>query len=374
MLRRILACLLPLAAVVFALPAGAQPLTSSICQAGAVETRHSARIGAAPLGYTVCAGTLPVRNLRGEVRGRIFYTAYLVPDGRPRPLTFVWNGGPGADSRLLQFHALGPRIFSDGRLTDNEASPLGVTDLVFVDPIGTGFSRSDDPAHAADFYGTNADIASIAGLVADFRTGLSAHRRAAVPGGGKLRHVARGGRGGTADRSRRPGRGHRADLRRHSAWRYAGSRPDQGRCRSSTARRRRSRSGRLSPALQADPQRTLAEARRWAESVYAPALANPAALDPARRAALVDTLAGYQGLDPGQDRCDAVGFAAPVSHSVAGGGGQGRWAFSTCARLPRARRARRRSCWTITGRRLATAPVPMPASDAPESKAGSDWQ
>ncbi|MET0245323.1 MAG: peptidase S10, partial [Sphingomonas sp.] len=86
---------------------------AGVCASGASETRHSASIGGKHLEYVACAGTLPVRSLKGTT-GRIFYTAYIVPTKRTRPLSFIWNGGPGADSRLLHFHALGPRVFRGG--------------------------------------------------------------------------------------------------------------------------------------------------------------------------------------------------------------------------------------------------------------------
>ncbi|MEG3152453.1 peptidase S10 [Sphingomonas sp. ZT3P38] len=372
MLRRIVACLLPLAAVVFALPAGAQPVPSSICQAGAVETRHSARIGGAPLRYIVCAGTLPVRNLRGEVRGRIFYTAYLVPGGRPRPLTFVWNGGPGADSRLLQFHALGPRIFSDGRLTDNEASPLGVTDLVFVDPIGTGFSRSDDPAHAADFYGTNADIASISGLVADFRT---VYRRTNAPLFLAGESFGTWRAAGVAERLIDRGVPV-AGIALISGGIPLGDMPDRDRIRALSLVNRTATAlalGRLSPALQADEQRTLAEARRWAESVYAPALGNPAALDPARRAALVDTLAGYQGLDPA--KIDASLWVSPRQFrtQLLAREGKTLGIFDMRETAPR-EEGEATLVLEYYREKLGYSASAYAGIDAPESNAGSDWQ
>lgn len=271
--------------------------TAATCAGDAVETQHAARIAGGPLRYVACAGTLPVRNLRGEVRGKIFYTAYLVPGSKRRPLTFVWNGGPGADSRTLQFHAVGPRILRDGALIDNPASPLGTSDLVFVDPVGTGFSRADDPEHAADFYGTNADIASVAGFVRDFR---ATYRRTASPLFLAGESFGTWRAAGVAERlidTHVPVSG----IALISGGIPLGDMPDRNRLRALSLVNRTATAialNRLAPALQANRERTLAEARRWAEQVYAPALAAPDALSSANRAALIAALARFQGLDP----------------------------------------------------------------------------
>src|SRR5690606_9661723 len=126
------------------------------CPADAVETRQDS----GTLSYRSCAGTIAVDN-GGEAQGRIFWTAYLASaEHKERPVAFVWNGGPGADSRLLHFSALGPVRIREGRAEANPDSPLAVADLVFVDPVGTGFSRAASEADAAGFYSTTADIAA----------------------------------------------------------------------------------------------------------------------------------------------------------------------------------------------------------------------
>lgn len=294
MLKSSLSCAILLAGT--AVNPSAQAATRA-CAPDAVETRHSAQIGGRRIDYVACVGTLPVRNLKGEAHGRIVYTAYIVPTRTARPLSFVWNGGPGADSRTLQFHAIGPRILKNGVLADNAASPLGVSDLVFVDPVGTGFSRADTPDHAAAFYGTNADIASVAGFVRDFRV---AYRReksmlnlvgesfgtwrasgvaeALVNQGVRVDGVALISGGIPLGDEAQSDRRRAASLVNRTATAFA--------------------LGRLAPDLQKDETRTLTAARDWAETIYAPALSNPAALDDAQRAAIVAGLARYQGLDP----------------------------------------------------------------------------
>lgn len=152
----------------------------ALCREGAVETRHRAQIGGRRVDYTACAGTLAIRNDAGEVRGSIFYTAYLIAGDKAaeRPISFIWNGGPGADSRLLHFYALGPRTFRRGALADNPSSLLTASDLVFVDPVGTGFSTAAKPEYARDFYGTLGDIDATARFIGAFN---AAHARTASP-------------------------------------------------------------------------------------------------------------------------------------------------------------------------------------------------
>jgi len=115
------------------------------------------------LTYTATAGTLPLFDDQGARLASVFYTAYVRQDAPTvRPLTFVFNGGPGAASayvhlglvgtRLLQFCA-GGRDGADAVLRDNPQSWLDFTDLVIIDPIGTGWSRTVNPNDTAQFWG-----------------------------------------------------------------------------------------------------------------------------------------------------------------------------------------------------------------------------
>ena len=119
---------------------------------------------AGPLGgqivtYTVTAGLTPILDDVGTERAQIFSTAYTInaDEGEKRPVAFIFNGGPGASSIYLHMGGLAPRIARPipnagldepshpFHVVDNSYSPLAVADLVFVDPVGTGFSRSIDP-------------------------------------------------------------------------------------------------------------------------------------------------------------------------------------------------------------------------------------
>ena len=104
------------------------------------------------LNYTATAGTIPLYGQSGEQIAAIFYTSYVAKNaGDKRPLTFAFNGGPGAASAFLNLGLVGPRRLdlgadarnpSDAKLVDNPDSWLRFTDLVLIDPIGTGWSRT----------------------------------------------------------------------------------------------------------------------------------------------------------------------------------------------------------------------------------------
>ncbi|HET9086747.1 MAG TPA: peptidase S10 [Acidobacteriaceae bacterium] len=131
------------------------------------------------LRYTVTVGSLPVRSPEGKTIGEVVFTSYTM-DGKDRPVTFAFNGGPGASSVYLNFGAIGPKhlqVGNDGyspsdpvTLTDNPGTWLGFTDLVFIDPIGTGFSRALVPETDAKklFYSTVPDIQYLSRIVYDW--------------------------------------------------------------------------------------------------------------------------------------------------------------------------------------------------------------
>ncbi|MEO7674146.1 MAG: peptidase S10 [Pyrinomonadaceae bacterium] len=138
-----------------------------------VITKHSARIGARTLNYTVTTGFMPIKNaVSGDTEARIFFMAYTM-DSPPtgRPLMFSFNGGPGSASVWLHLGALGPRrvkMLDDGlmppppyELVDNDQTWLTETDIVFIDPVGTGYSRASKPELASKFFGVNGDIESV---------------------------------------------------------------------------------------------------------------------------------------------------------------------------------------------------------------------
>ncbi|MGB9071481.1 MAG: alpha/beta hydrolase [Terriglobales bacterium] len=136
-----------------------------------VVTQHQAQIGGKLLQYTAEAGRIAICDVEtGEPHGYMFYTAYRMPSSSgPRPVTFVWNGGPGADSSLLHFSMVGPKLVEGGHLVDNPDSWLPATDLVLVDPIGTGFSRPVKGEYSAEFYGAVGDVESVTEFIRAWR-------------------------------------------------------------------------------------------------------------------------------------------------------------------------------------------------------------
>jgi carboxypeptidase C (cathepsin A) len=134
---------------------------------GRVITRHEIRVAGNLIRYEATAGRLPIRDVAtGEARGNMGYFAYRLPSpNNKRPVMFVWNGGPGSNSTWLHFFAAGPRRIEGESLTDNRDTWLTIADLVFVDPIGTGFSRPARREYAAEFYSTPGDVASVAEFV-----------------------------------------------------------------------------------------------------------------------------------------------------------------------------------------------------------------
>ena len=143
--------------------------------------RQSARIGGRAIAYDATVGTIPVRDEKGKEIGQVVYTAYTVPDGGPRrPVTFAFNGGPGASSVYLNMGAVGPKRVPFGAqgdapsdapiAVDNPNSWLDFTDLVFIDPIGTGFSRSlvDEDETKKAFYANDPDIRYLSKVVFDW--------------------------------------------------------------------------------------------------------------------------------------------------------------------------------------------------------------
>jgi carboxypeptidase C (cathepsin A) len=138
-------------------------------------TEHSIDIPAGKLAYTATAGTLSLFDQSGERSAAIYYTAYVAKNAEPgsRPVTFAFNGGPGAASAFLTLGLVGPRIAefvgndpAATRLMDNPQTWLGFTDLVMIDPVGTGWSRPAKSDGGSAFYGVRSDAQSLAKAVA----------------------------------------------------------------------------------------------------------------------------------------------------------------------------------------------------------------
>ena len=136
-----------------------------------VVTKHSIMVGGRALNYTVTTGYMPINDAAGKLEARMFYMAYTKDDPEPkRPLMFSFNGGPGSASVWLHLGALGPKrvkMQPNGfmppppyELVENEHTWLTETDLVFIDPVGTGYSRAENPKEQK-FFSLRGDIASV---------------------------------------------------------------------------------------------------------------------------------------------------------------------------------------------------------------------
>jgi carboxypeptidase C (cathepsin A) len=139
-----------------------------------VTTNHTTVLGGRTLSYTATAGTLNLKDDKGEDRASVFYVAYVadaMADTSTRPVTFCFNGGPGSSAVWLQFGAFGPRRIdipdtlasppAPYRLVDNDQGILDLTDMVFIDPVGTGFSRAVGDTDAKEFHGVKGDVESV---------------------------------------------------------------------------------------------------------------------------------------------------------------------------------------------------------------------
>jgi carboxypeptidase C (cathepsin A) len=134
------------------------------------------------LSYTVTVGSIPVRDEKGKKIGEVVFHAYIVDGKEPtsRPVTFAFNGGPGAASVYLNLGAIGPKRVPFGGqgdvpstsalLQDNPDTWLDMSDLVFIDPIGTGFSRAlvGDEVAKKKFFTMKSDIAYLSRIVFDW--------------------------------------------------------------------------------------------------------------------------------------------------------------------------------------------------------------
>ena len=182
-------------------------------------TEHSVDIPGGKLAYTATAGTLSLFDQSGERSAAIYYTAYVAKSaaGANRPITFAFNGGPGAASAYLTLGLVGPRILefvgndaAAARLQDNPQTWLGFTDLVMIDPVGTGWSRPAKADGGGAFYGVRADAQALAKTIALY---LAKNDRGNSPKyilGRKLRRVSRRqGGAGVAARAGHHGLRHR---------------------------------------------------------------------------------------------------------------------------------------------------------------------
>jgi carboxypeptidase C (cathepsin A) len=157
-------------------------------QAAPVTSKHSVTIGGQVVSYTSTTGKLQLKQDDGKPRAAIFHVSYErtdKADPSKRPVLFAFNGGPGAASVWLHLGMLGPKRISfpgDGTTApvppagyiDNPESILDACDLVFIDPVSTGYSRPEKDVKAGDFHGVDEDIDSVGDFI---RRWVTEHHR-----------------------------------------------------------------------------------------------------------------------------------------------------------------------------------------------------
>lgn len=151
-------------------------------------SEHKGRFNGVNINYTATAGETYLRDKNGNETASIFTFAYIKNNknkGEIRPITFIWNGGPGSASTWLHMGAFGPKrvkVPSNAKFPGAPPYPilnapesiLDVSDLVFIDPVSTGFSRALGKHKGKDFWGLKEDAASMAEFI---RTWITAHNR-----------------------------------------------------------------------------------------------------------------------------------------------------------------------------------------------------
>jgi carboxypeptidase C (cathepsin A) len=277
------------------------------------QTQHTVVIRGQQISYKATAGTIVLKDEDGKAKASMFYIAYVKNQAEEepsvRPITFSFNGGPGSSSVWLHLGLLGPRrvlMDDDGnpppppyRLVENEFSLLDVTDMVFIDPVTTGYSRAVSEEEEKKFHDFDKDIESVGEFIRLYTT---RHRRWSSP-----KYLI----GESYGTTRAAGlAGHLQErhgmylngimlistiLNFQSGYFHVGNDlphilflPTYA----ATAWYHRQ----LDPELQNDLDRTLREVEEFALSDYALALIHGAALSPDERTRIVGRLARYTGL------------------------------------------------------------------------------
>jgi carboxypeptidase C (cathepsin A) len=274
-------------------------------------THHEMTLDGKDLNYRATTGLMPMKDESGKLKANIFYVAYdtEAPDPATRPLTFLFNGGPGAAAVWLHLGGAGPKtvdlddqglpVGPPFKLIDNQATWVRGSDLVFIDPVSTGYSRPAPGENAEQFHGVQPDIASVAEFI---RVYMTKNHRWGSPiylageSYGTTRASAMAGY--LADRfgiavngitlissvldfntlQAGPGNDLPYEMYLPSyasvAWFHK----------------------KLSPEYQADLRKTIDAARKFAVEQYAPALLQGAGITSKQRADLVKQLAAFTGL------------------------------------------------------------------------------
>ncbi|MFC4312369.1 hypothetical protein ACFPN2_25020 [Steroidobacter flavus] len=253
------------------------------------------------LAYTARAGFLPlVNDATAETTAHVYFVAYTVdqkPDAQPRPLTFFFPGGPGATQTLSK---QGPRHVQvaegKARIVDNPDTLLGATDLVFIDPVGTGYSRMTKPEYASLFYNIKGDRDSLVEVMRLYLQRYDLFESDLFLSGGSWGSVRSILVADAAMKRGIPIRGIMISAEGASLaligtdTAFANLIP--GFAVVAQAH------GKLPADLQGDRSKAIAEAKAWATDVYLPALAKGNTLSNEQRHSIAVQMSRFSGLKP----------------------------------------------------------------------------
>jgi carboxypeptidase C (cathepsin A) len=271
-------------------------------------THHQATVHGKTLSYTARAGFLSIRDEEQVVHARMFYTSYTAdqPASAPlHPLIFVWNGGPGSNASLLELGALGPRRIdkrpgtssanSRSPLVDNEDTWLQFADLIFVDPIDTGYSYATSPDTLKEFLNDQGDADSIAEFIRLYRSHYGLQQAPLYIMGESYGTYRAAGVAEILAQRKIPLEG---VILLSSVLNFGPSEGDLSPVfllpnYAATAFVQQ----RLAPELQGNLEKTVNEVQNWAESDYLAALIQGDRLPEDRKKAIAQRLARYTGVD-----------------------------------------------------------------------------
>ena len=277
------------------------PAAPAQAEPAPVVTQQQIEVDGRVLAYSAEAGRTPIRDVsNGEPVGYIFYVAYraAAQAGKLRPISFIWNGGPGLPAASTHFEGFGPKRIEGSRLVDNADTLLTDSDLVFVDPVGTGFSRAINPEAQTAFTSIVGDVAATTEFI---RSWLLQHGEEDTPLVISGQSYGAGRAGSVAVELLKRGmkvRGLALISNTTGLPRY----PDQDRI--STAMHVGDYAvaalyyHKLPPDLGSTPDAARAGAERWARDTYLPALRRVQQLSNAERRRIAAELARRTGLKP----------------------------------------------------------------------------
>ncbi|HLI97354.1 MAG TPA: hypothetical protein VKT72_14895 [Candidatus Baltobacteraceae bacterium] len=160
----------------------AEPAPSAMGEFPDAVTQHTDTIDGKSYAYTARAGTVTLTNQEGQPTAHVFYTAYTLDgvDSASRPVTFLYNGGPGSSTMWLRMGSVGPVHVVAGngqpsgpppyRIVDNPNTILDKTDLVFIDMPDSGFGRFTSAGKEKDFFGVDQDVAAFGQFISNYIT------------------------------------------------------------------------------------------------------------------------------------------------------------------------------------------------------------